>query len=127
KPLTALTITPASGGSFVVGYPGHVGPPIGSGGGAVTASTMFLTTFGFACTTPSTTCVVPNRNGVVTPTTMFNTTTGATCTTNPPPPAMATCVAPNRVQNFTRAEVFGSPDVAWIRAIADPFDPNVFS
>jgi hypothetical protein len=24
-------------------------------------------------------------------------------------------------------EVFGSPDVAWIRAIVDPFDPNVFS
>jgi len=31
------------------------------------------------------------------------------------------------VQNFTRVEVFGSPDVAWIRAIVDPFDPNVFS
>jgi len=33
----------------------------------------------------------------------------------------------NRIQNFTRVEVFGSPDVAWIRAVVDPFDPNVFS
>ena len=33
----------------------------------------------------------------------------------------------SRIQNFTRVEVFGSPDVAWIRAVVDPFDPNVFS
>jgi len=119
KPLTTLTVTPASGLPFRVGYPGHIGPPIG---GAVTPTTMFFTTTGFTCTTPSTTCVVPNRSGIVTPTTMFNTTTGATCTV-----VSLTCVAPPRVQNFTRIEVFGSPDVAWIRAVVDPFDPNVFS
>jgi len=62
-------------------------------------------------------------NAVVTPLTQFNTLTGAAgCA-----PLSATCVVPTRVQNFTRVEVFGSPDVAWIRAIVDPFDPNVFS
>jgi len=62
-------------------------------------------------------------NAVVTPTTQFDTITGAAgCT-----PLSATCVVATRVQNFTRVEVFGSPDVAWIRAIVDPFDPNVFS
>ena len=62
-------------------------------------------------------------NAIVTPLTQFNTVTGAPgCT-----PLSATCVVPTRVQNFTRVEVFGSPDVAWIRAIVDPFDPNVFS
>jgi hypothetical protein len=62
-------------------------------------------------------------NAVVTPTTQFSTITGAPgCT-----PLSATCVVSTRVQNFTRVEVFGSPDVAWIRAIVDPFDPNVFS
>ena len=62
-------------------------------------------------------------NAVVTPTTQFNTITGAAgCA-----PLSATCVVSTRVQNFTRVEVFGSPDVAWIRAIVDPFDPNVFS
>ena len=62
-------------------------------------------------------------NAVLTPTSQFNTITGAAgCT-----PLSATCVVSTRVQNFTRVEVFGSPDVAWIRGIVDPFDPNVFS
>jgi hypothetical protein len=62
-------------------------------------------------------------NAVVTPTTQFNTLTGAAgCT-----PLSATCVVSTRVQNFTRVEVFGSPDVAWVRGIVDPFDPNVFT
>ena len=60
--------------------------------------------------------------GIVTPTTLFSTTTGIPC-----PTASATCVLTSRVQNFTRVEVFGAPDVAWIRAIVDPFDPNVLS
>jgi hypothetical protein len=62
-------------------------------------------------------------SAIVTPTTQFNTVTGAVgCA-----PLSATCVVSTRVQNFTRVEVFGSPDVAWIRAIVDPFDPNVLS
>ncbi len=62
-------------------------------------------------------------NGVVTPTTQFNTTSGAAgCA-----PLSPTCVVSTRVQNFTRVEVFGSPDVAWVRVVVDPFDPNVFS
>jgi hypothetical protein len=60
--------------------------------------------------------------GVTTPTSLFNIGTGAVCTTAAPG-----CVLASRVQNFTRVEVFGSPDVAWIRAVVDPFDPNVFS
>ena len=32
-----------------------------------------------------------------------------------------------RVENFTRVETFGNPDVHWVRAIVDPQDPNVFS
>jgi hypothetical protein len=32
-----------------------------------------------------------------------------------------------RLQNFTRVEVFGSPDTHWVRVIVDPFDPNLFS
>ncbi|MGH9721240.1 MAG: hypothetical protein ACRD8O_13575, partial [Bryobacteraceae bacterium] len=59
---------------------------------------------------------------IATPTTLINTVSGALCT-----PAGPTCVAPARVQNFIRVEVFGSPDVAWVRAVVDPFDPNVFS
>ena len=31
-----------------------------------------------------------------------------------------------RVENFTRVETFGPPDVHWIRATADPRDPMVF-
>ena len=31
-----------------------------------------------------------------------------------------------RVENFTRVETFGPPDVHWIRATADPKDPMVF-
>jgi len=32
----------------------------------------------------------------------------------------------SRVENFTRVETFGPPDVHWIRATADPRDPMVF-
>jgi hypothetical protein len=35
--------------------------------------------------------------------------------------------AGTRIQNFTRVEVFGSPDTHWVRVVVDPFDPNVFS
>lgn len=31
-----------------------------------------------------------------------------------------------RVDNFTRVETFGSPDVNWLRVAVDPRDPNVF-
>jgi hypothetical protein len=31
-----------------------------------------------------------------------------------------------RIENFTRVETFGDPDVHWIRASVDPGDPNVF-
>jgi len=134
KPLmTALTTsaTAPAGGALVVSYPGIPGPPVGTviAGTSVTAATMFLTTTGAICTTASATCIVPNRGTslapnptVSSPNILFNITTGANCTT-----ASGTCVAPTRVQNFTRVEVFGSPDVEWIRAVVDPFDPNVFS
>ena len=32
-----------------------------------------------------------------------------------------------RIENFTRVETFGNPDVHWVRARVDPTDPNVFS
>jgi hypothetical protein len=32
-----------------------------------------------------------------------------------------------RVENFTRVETFGNPDVHWVRATVDRRDPNVFS
>ena len=32
----------------------------------------------------------------------------------------------SRLENFTRVETFGPPDVHWIRATADPRDPMVF-
>ena len=32
----------------------------------------------------------------------------------------------SRLENFTRVETFGPPDVHWIRATADPSDPMVF-
>jgi hypothetical protein len=35
--------------------------------------------------------------------------------------------AGTRIQNFSRVEVFGSPDTHWVRVVVDPFDPNVFS
>ncbi len=35
--------------------------------------------------------------------------------------------AKKRVENFTRAETFGDPDVHWLRATADETDPNVFT
>jgi hypothetical protein len=31
-----------------------------------------------------------------------------------------------RVENFTRVETFGYPDVHWVRATVDGQDPNVF-
>lgn len=31
------------------------------------------------------------------------------------------------VENFTRVETFGVPDVHWVRAIVDPKDPNLFT
>ncbi len=31
------------------------------------------------------------------------------------------------VENFTRVETFGSPDIHWVRAIVDPDDPEVFT
>ncbi len=31
------------------------------------------------------------------------------------------------IENFTRVEVFGSPNVHWVRAIVDPADPGVFT
>jgi hypothetical protein len=30
------------------------------------------------------------------------------------------------IENFTRLEVFGSPDVHWVRIIVDPNNPNLF-
>lgn len=35
-------------------------------------------------------------------------------------------VSQQRIENFTRLETFGSPDVHWVRAQVDPKDPNVF-
>jgi hypothetical protein len=32
-----------------------------------------------------------------------------------------------RIENFTRVETFGNPDVHWIRATVDPRDPEVFT
>jgi len=32
-----------------------------------------------------------------------------------------------RVENFTRVETFGSPEVNWVRATVDASDPEVFS
>ena len=32
-----------------------------------------------------------------------------------------------RIENFTRVETFGSPDVHWVQATINPKDPNVFS
>ncbi len=32
-----------------------------------------------------------------------------------------------RVENFTRVETFGSPDVHWVRATVDVADPEVFT
>lgn len=41
--------------------------------------------------------------------------------------ALQPATAGTRIQNFTRVEVFGSPDTYWVRVVVDPFDPNVFS
>lgn len=32
-----------------------------------------------------------------------------------------------RIENFTRVETFGNPDVHWLRVTVDPHDPNVFT
>jgi hypothetical protein len=40
--------------------------------------------------------------------------------------AIQPATAGTRIQNFTRVEVFGAPDVHWVRGVVDPFDPNVF-
>ena len=32
-----------------------------------------------------------------------------------------------RLENFTRVETFGNPDVHWLRVTVDPRDPNVFT
>jgi hypothetical protein len=32
-----------------------------------------------------------------------------------------------RIENFTRVETFGNPDVHWVRATVDPKDSNVFT
>jgi hypothetical protein len=32
-----------------------------------------------------------------------------------------------RLENFTRVETFGNPDVHWLRVTVDPNDPNVFT
>ena len=31
------------------------------------------------------------------------------------------------IENFTRVETFGTPDVHWVRVIADLNDPNIFT
>ncbi|MEP6540464.1 MAG: hypothetical protein ABJF23_34390, partial [Bryobacteraceae bacterium] len=84
------------------------------------ANGNFLTiagnTFGYPSHTAAT------GSAISATTSLFNNITGAFC-----PAAAANCVLPSRVQNFVRVEVFGSPDVAWIRGIVDPFDPNVLS
>lgn len=40
---------------------------------------------------------------------------------------MESSVTGRRVENFTRVETFGDPDVHWVRATVDPSDPEVFS
>ncbi len=47
--------------------------------------------------------------------------------TGPTGSAIQLATAGSRIQNFTRVEVFGSPDTHWVRGVVDPFDPNVFS
>jgi hypothetical protein len=32
-----------------------------------------------------------------------------------------------RIENFTRVETFGNPDVHWVQATIDPGDPDVFT
>jgi hypothetical protein len=32
-----------------------------------------------------------------------------------------------RIENFTRVETFGNPDVHWVRVTVNPHDPNVFT
>jgi Calcineurin-like phosphoesterase len=35
-------------------------------------------------------------------------------------------VSQRRIENFTRVQTFGTPDVHWVRAQVDPSDPNLF-
>lgn len=35
-------------------------------------------------------------------------------------------VSHRRIENFTRVETFGNPDVHWVRVTIDPDDPNIF-
>jgi hypothetical protein len=39
---------------------------------------------------------------------------------------MKSSVSKRRVENFTRVETFGAPDVHWVRATVDENDPNLF-
>ena len=39
---------------------------------------------------------------------------------------MKSSVSMRRIENFTRVETFGSPDVHWILATVDHNDPNLF-
>lgn len=43
-----------------------------------------------------------------------------------PGPGLVT-PAGNRIMNFTRVEVFGQNDVHWVKALVNPYDPNIFS
>jgi hypothetical protein len=97
KPMTSLKIN-----GKLYGYPSH------------TAAT------GSAVSVPTTMFAIGDIKNAAGTAVIFP--AGSACT-----PASALCVLPPRVQNFTRVEVFGSPDVAWIRVVVDPFDPNVFS
>ena len=40
---------------------------------------------------------------------------------------MTSSTSGERVENFTRVETFGSPEVNWVRAMVDASDPEVFS
>ncbi len=40
---------------------------------------------------------------------------------------MTSATSGRRVDNFTRVETFGSPDVNWVRASVDTSDPRVFA
>jgi hypothetical protein len=40
---------------------------------------------------------------------------------------MVSAATGERVENLTRVETFGSPDIHWVRAIVDDSDPGVFA
>jgi len=58
------------------------------------------------------------------------TTVNTTCVLQAPTatssPIYTSAVVSDRVQNFTRVEVYGSPDTHWVRVVVDPGDPNLF-